>query len=130
MARLKLRRPASLKALAKLVSDPRRPADSAHLALALWGFGRVGWRDEELLMAVGHRLAGERDRLYLRPWSMAAALRTYAVQGVRHDALAAAVAEVRGAPRRGGLGGGAGGARRRGARLRLRLRPQGSMRSG
>jgi hypothetical protein len=105
MARLKLRRPGALRALGDVAADPRRPAASSHLALALWGFGRLGWRDEGVLNALADRLAGESDRLYLRPWSMAAALRTFALMHLRHDGLAAAVAEVRavaggkGAPR-------------------------------
>jgi hypothetical protein len=93
MARMRLARPATLRALATLLSDPRRPAETSQLALAAWGFGKLGWRDEKLLAALADRVVA--DRLYLRPWSMAALMRTYTLQRYRHAELAAAVAEVR-----------------------------------
>ncbi|GBF98873.1 hypothetical protein Rsub_11477 [Raphidocelis subcapitata] len=92
MARLRLRRAGALEALAAFVADPRRPATVGQLALAAWGFGRLAWRDEALLESVAARVAAE--RLYLRPWSMAALLRTFTLQRFRHDGLAAAIAEV------------------------------------
>lgn len=98
MARLGLRSPSALAAISnalKAVAAPGRPVAISDLAIATWALGKLDHRDEDLLRIVGDRAVEE--RLYLRPWSAAALMRTYAAQHVKHDALAAAVAEVRGA---------------------------------
>lgn len=93
MARLRLRRPEALRALESLILSPKQPIDIPNLALAIWGFGRVSWRSQKLLGGAAERLAA--GKLYLRPWSMAALLRTYALAHYEHEGLAQAVAEVR-----------------------------------
>ncbi|KIY97996.1 hypothetical protein MNEG_9964 [Monoraphidium neglectum] len=105
LARLRLRAPAAQAAVAKLARGAvaaGRPVAASNLALIMWGFGRLGYKDPGTLRLLADRVAEE--KLYLRPWSAAAALRTLQVQHVRHDALAAAAAEVRARARGGALG--------------------------
>lgn len=94
LALLRLRRPGALKAAAAALSDARYPAHAAHVALGAWALGRLRHADPGVLPALSQR--AQETKLYLRPWSMAALMRTFTVAHIEDAPLAAAVAEVRG----------------------------------
>lgn len=92
MARLKLKDENTLAVLAKFIHRYPYGFEAKHLALSAWAFSKLNFKCHTTMVAIAERLAAQ--KLYLRPWSMSAAMAAYA-KFSHHDAqLCSAVAEV------------------------------------